>query len=1554
MQPIRILVVDDHDAVRRGIQSLLADQVEWAICGEAADGIEALEKAKQLRPDIVLMDVSMPRMDGATATQVLRRELPETQVIIVSQNDPSVTQRQATEVGASGFVSKASLAKDLINVLRQVVEQQRSSMPPRTTRETSWLSGGGELGQLIKEHDWSQTPLGEIGSWSPYLRMAVRFLLANRFPQLLWWGPQFCCLYNDAYVPVLGSKHPWALGRPTQEVWHEIWDVLKPLIETPYHGGPATWMEDIQLEINRRGFVEETHFTIAYSPVPDESVATGIGGVMATVHEISEKVVAERRVIVLRDLGARSAEPETAEEACSIAADTLERHAKDVPFALLYLIDEQNKQAKFAAGTGIDPGDQAFPRTISLDASGGEQIWSLAVAGKAEELHVIEDLTGSFKNLPQGPWSSPPTSAAIVPIRSNVAHHLAGFAVLGISSRLQFDEKYRNFFELVATQISITIANARAYAEERKRAEALAEIDRAKTVFFSNVSHEFRTPLTLMLGPLEDMRLHSDELSPAQRDRVDVAHRNSLRLLRLVNTLLDFSRLEARRIEATYEPTNLAQFTAELASVFRSTIERAGLRLVLDCADTEPVYLDREMWEKIVFNLLSNAFKFTFDGEIEVSIRRRDDFAELAVRDTGTGIPPDELPHLFERFHRVRGATGRTFEGSGIGLALVQELAQLHGGSVKVESEMGKGSIFRVSLPFGSAHLPKDRIGARRKSSTAVAGAAYVEEAQQWMRGDKTALASYDVLAVSEKESLQEKRRIVLADDNADMREYVARLLAPEYEVDSFADGEAALEAMRKAPPELVLTDVMMPRMDGYQLLRAVRADHDLKDVPVILLSARAGEESRIEGLDLGADDYLVKPFSARELTARVGSHIAMARMRREAAEVERALRVQADAERSRVRESEERFRAIVETTPECVKLVAQDGSLIHMNSAGLSMIGVQSLESVIGKSVYEMIVPEDRDKFHALHEKVCAGERGTLAFDIIGAQGERRHMETHAVPLHKPDGSTVQLSVTRDVTERRRAEETLHQHHARLDLVAKASQIGFWFCDLPFDKLEWDSRVKEHFWLSPDAEVTIDTFYERLHPDDRERAREAIAYSNQNDAPYDIEYRTVSPDGRVKWIRAIGRTFYDEAKRPKRFDGLTLDVTEQKGAEERERQITAEAMAATAKFRAVFEQTTVFAGIMTKEGVLVDANRLSLDACGYRAEETLGRPFWETGWWSRYPESQEKIKAATPRVADGIPYREVLEYGWGDGTTRLVDFALYPIVDDHGEVFCLHPTGVDITDHKRAEENYRSLAERLEAEVRARTIELENRNADVLRQSELLRDFSRRLLQTQDEERRHIARELHDSAGQTLTVLSMSLMQLVQKAAEHGPELAAEAEQIEEFVQQLQQEIRTTSYLLHPPLLDESGLYSALNWYVQGLVERSTLDIELDIPEGFGRLQRDMELAVFRLVQECLTNIHRHSGSKTATIRIARDAEGVTVAVHDRGRGMPAEKLAEIQAGGSGVGTRGMRERVRQFRGEMKIDSNSAGTSIKFILPMPELSPTSGIKNTQPFQAAV
>jgi signal transduction histidine kinase/DNA-binding response OmpR family regulator len=754
----------------------------------------------------------------------------------------------------------------------------------------SWLEGGGEMGALIRSLDWSTTPIGPVESWSPALRMMVRFLLANRFPLLLWWGPQYVSIYNDPYRPVLGKKHPWALGLPVSECWSEIWHVLQPLIDTPFKGGPATWNEDIQLEINRHGFVEETHFTIAYSPVPDDTVPGGIGGVLATVHEITEKVVAERRVIALRDLGARVS-ARTPEEACAIAAQTLSAHDKDIPFALIYLLDDDTRLARLAGATGIEPGSDISPLTIDLRESAARG-WPVAQALEKDALEVVRPLTDHFALVPAGPWSDPPTSGVVIPIPSNKPHAPVGAIVAGISARLKFDEYYKDFVDLVRTQIATAIGHARAYEEERKRAEALAQIDRAKTAFFSNVSHEFRTPLTLLVGPLEDGLADTAAPLPAvQRERQEIAHRNALRLLRLVNTLLDFSRIEAGRIDASYEPTDLAAFTVELASVFRSAIEKAGLELVVECEPLpEPVHVDRDMWEKIVLNLLSNAFKFTFDGRISVELRAAGDLVELRVADTGIGIPESDLPRMFERFHRVKHARARTHEGTGIGLALVQELARLHGGEVAVASREGHGTTFTVTIRAGTSHLPPERILAagRHGAPTTVGAIPFVEEALRWLPTEDIDIKPPAHQAEPAIDSGTNPARILVADDNADMRDYLRRILGPTYRIDAVGDGGAALQQFQASPPDLVIADVMMPKLDGFELLKAIRADERNRAVPVILLSARAGEEARIEGLEAGADDYLVKPFSARELLACVASQLRMSRLRGESERAER------------------------------------------------------------------------------------------------------------------------------------------------------------------------------------------------------------------------------------------------------------------------------------------------------------------------------------------------------------------------------------------------------------------------------------------------------------------------------------------------------------------------------------------------------------------------------------------------------------------------------------------------------------------------------------------
>jgi signal transduction histidine kinase len=761
----------------------------------------------------------------------------------------------------------------------------------RAPRPEDCLAGGGEMGTLIRSVDWAATPLGPVASWPQSLRTAVSMMLESRFGTYIAWGPRYVQFYNDAYRPILGAtKHP-AVGKSAAETFAESWHIIGPMFDGVMRGD-AVGSEDWMLPLDRFGYLEECYFTFCYSPIRDES--GGVGGVLVTVTETTTRVLGERRLRALRDLAALASKAKVADDIFPEAARILEDDAGDVPFALFYVDGGGPEAARLVAASGFAGGGVDVPAAA----------WPLAELHGARRMVIVDDLGRRAGRFPGGPWPDPPRQAAVLAI-APPGHAPYGWLVAGISARRALDDAYRDFLELIASNLAGALANARALEEERRRAEALAEIDRAKTAFFSNVSHEFRTPLTLLLSPLEEEVADAARAGDAARHaRLEMMQRNGGRLLRLVNALLDFSRIEAGRVEAVYEPLDVAALTAELASVFRSAVERAGLTLVVDCPPLgTPVYVDRDMWEKIVLNLLSNALKFTFDGRITVRVRRAAGAAVLEVEDTGIGIAAEEQPRIFDRFHRVRDARARTHEGTGIGLALVQELVKLHRGSVTVRSVVGAGTTFTVSVPTGTAHLPEDRIGAGRTlPSTATNAAAYVEEALRWMREPAAESGAREAEPAAPGVSGERAQRILLADDNADMRDYVGRLLAAHWTVEAVADGMEALRAAQARTPDLVLADVMMPGLDGFELLRRLRADTRTALVPVILLSARAGEEATLEGLRAGADDYLVKPFSARELLARVRAHLALARARAEAsarehAAVERALEGQAALE---------------------------------------------------------------------------------------------------------------------------------------------------------------------------------------------------------------------------------------------------------------------------------------------------------------------------------------------------------------------------------------------------------------------------------------------------------------------------------------------------------------------------------------------------------------------------------------------------------------------------------------------------------------------------------
>ncbi|MFE9499356.1 SpoIIE family protein phosphatase [Streptomyces collinus] len=878
------------------------------------------------------------------------------------------------------------------------------------------------------------------------------------------WGEELTFFCNAAYRrDTLGRKYPWALGRPANEVWAEIWDDIGPRIQAVLRTGEATWDEGLLLFLERSGYSEETYHTFSYSPLRDDDGR--VVGMLCVVSEDTDRVIGERRMATLRDLGSDPSVIRTEQEVLAFADRQLARNRKDLPFTLTYLFEQDT--ARLAGSTGIDTGLPATPATLPYDTPGTpdaasttpaapdaastipaapdaastipaapdaastipaapdaastipaapdaastapaapdavstaaapdahdapvtpdaagalEAVWPAAALAAGEA--VLVPLTGDvFAGLPTGDWPEPPVQALVVPLLQQGSAPY-GFFVAALNRYRVLDEGYRGFVELTAGHVASGIGSARSYEAQQRRAEELAELDRAKTAFFSNISHEFRTPLSLIMGPAEELRTRLAGAEEPVRRELDVIVRNGLRLGKLVNTLLDFSRIEAGRMQACFEPVDLAAVTAELASVFRSAMDRAHLVFEVDCPPLhEPVYVDRGMWEKVVLNLLSNALKFTFDGSVRIAVRRAAGHAVVTVADTGIGVPEAEMERLFERFHRIEHARSRSNEGSGIGLALVRELVGLHGGTISADSTEGEGTTFTLHLAFGTAHLPAASVAPAGRSTTGSAGAdPYVQEALRWLPGESGEVGTDAGAAVppTPVPGPAGTARVLVADDNADMREYLTRLLTGAgYEVTAARDGVEALDFARREIPDLVVSDVMMPRLDGLALLSRLRGDTRTASVPVLLLSARAGQEASIEGLQAGADDYLVKPFAAAELLARVRANVHLARLRTHHA----------------------RWRtALIDSLQEAFFVCDESGAVVEINTAFTDILGYGPDDLP-----YAPVQPWWPD---AATDPVAHQQVGDAFADLLhNAQG------SYTVPVSHRDGHRLWVTVT-------------------------------------------------------------------------------------------------------------------------------------------------------------------------------------------------------------------------------------------------------------------------------------------------------------------------------------------------------------------------------------------------------------------------------------------------------------------------------------------------------------------------------------------------------------
>jgi signal transduction histidine kinase len=748
------------------------------------------------------------------------------------------------------------------------IEAGLTSDPADSLFELLW-DGGGEMGNRIRRYDWSKTSLGPIEQWSQAFKTALRLCMASRLPAGIYWGPEHIFLYNDAHCANLGHKHPHALGQPAAIVWPEVYGTIEPLMQKCLLEGKTGGADELPLLLSRPGFMQEVYFSFSYEPLINEHGR--IEAVYAIIVDASKRVIAERRLRTLQTLGASDRHPKCPAEALTAAARIIERNAYDVPFAAFYLWSSGWDEASLYAVSNIEAATPTSPATIrTSDESQVAELARLAGNGLLE----VRECTTAVE-LPGGAgWGSPPVRLAVLPIPSGATGAPGGFCIVGLNPHAPYDSKYLDFLQMLAGHLGDSLAAAHVYQREEARAKALVALEEAQTTFFGNVSHELRTPLTLMLGPLDEILDGGrGSLSDEQLASLCMIRRNGMQLLKLVNEVLHFARDQSERLHAMFEPVNLGSLTAQVASSFDWIARRAGINFTVECEELgQPVYVDRDVWSRIVLNLLSNAFKYTTAGEISVRLRKRDG-VQLVVSDSGFGIPQRELERIFERFHRVTGAGVGNREGSGIGLALVKEFAEQLGGSVAVCSKLGEGSTFTVSIPFGFTRA-------------SASGARVTEMVQTLPMADAVIL---------KKQGADRRRRVVLVDDNADMREYAARIMSEHFELETVADGATALEDVRRRPPDLVIADVMMPGMDGLELLQELRREPATRAVPVILLSARAAEDARIQGLQHGADDYLVKPVSSRELLARASSAMDLAELRAQAAQQGERVRIARD-----------------------------------------------------------------------------------------------------------------------------------------------------------------------------------------------------------------------------------------------------------------------------------------------------------------------------------------------------------------------------------------------------------------------------------------------------------------------------------------------------------------------------------------------------------------------------------------------------------------------------------------------------------------------------------
>jgi PAS domain S-box-containing protein len=785
--------------------------------------------------------------------------------------------------------------------------------------------------------------------------------------------------------------------------------------------------------------------------------------------------------------------------------------------------------------------------------------------------------------------------------------------------------------------------------------------------------------------------------------------------------------------------------------------------------------------------------------------------------------------------------------------------------------------------------------------------------------------------------------RVLVVDDHEVVRRGVRSLIESHSNYDvcgEAVDGQDAVEKAQELNPDVIVMDVSMPRLNGLEATYLIRAA--LPDSEILILSQHDSPEMVRQAFKAGARGYVVKSSIARDLLAAlecVGHRQpfferAMSEQDRNPPIDSKEILQRSAALEQALRESEQLYRSTFELAALGVAQVSPSGRFLRVNDK-LAEITGYSKDELLEMTFQEITHPEDLGEDVSQGEQVKSGALETYSMEkrYIRKDGSIIWVNLTVSGARNESGQLKHfISVAEDISARREGEEARY----RLAAIVESSEDAIVSKNLNGIIQSWNTGAQRIFGFSPE-EAVGQSITMIIPPELRDEEKQIIRRLRNGERIEHYETVRMTKSGERLNISLTVSPVRDSRGRIIGASKIARDVTERKRIEETLRQ-------RESRLRAAFSQTYSFLILLTPDGTIIDANRATIEASGKQREELIGHKFWEL-WWSALSDEVAILKNSVGKAARGELVREECSFCLPDGTRRVAHRTLNPVVDDAGKLVMIVCTGLDITEQQE-------LREKLEARVKHRTRELEEKNHALLRQAETVRDLSGRLLRTQDEERRRIARDLHDSSGQILAAVQMILAPLQEQARNLNGDFASGIRQSIELVQQLSKELRTVSYLLHPPLLDEAGLPSALRWYVEGFAQRSKIEVQLEVAPDLGRLPGDMEMTVFRIVQECLTNIHRHSNSKKASIRMLRSDEKVCLEIQDYGPGMPVSNVLGSNMPGSnmlvsnngrssarppraGVGIQGMRERVNQLGGSFEIKSAETGTVVTVSFPL-------------------